>query len=182
MAIFLVILPLFPIWLMAISIKMEWYHDQRFKQSIQILDYDLDIIDPLSPYYKQCPFWQVLQTQIILDGIKCKYSDLKKLYTHLIWTKVMREGLLTAACIIIAGDARRSFNSSMYHCYNSVHCGRLWYLQMVHHPVFAEKTLDLREYEMMVVDEGKTRGLGLKINAHHLGGHGGEIDKVEVPW
>jgi hypothetical protein len=53
---------------------------------------------------------------------------------------------------------------------------------MVHHPVFAEKTLDLREYEMMVVDEGKTRGLGLKINAHHLGGHGGEIDKVEVPW
>jgi hypothetical protein len=125
---------------------------------------------------------QVLQTQIILDGIKCKYSDLKKLYTHLIWTKVMREGLLTAACIIIAGDARRSFNSSMYHCYNSVHCGRLWYLQMVHHPVFAEKTLDLREYEMMVVDEGKTRGLGLKINAHHLGGHGGEIDKVEVPW
>jgi hypothetical protein len=23
------------------------------------------------------------------------------------------------------GDARRSFNSSMYHCYNSIRCGRL---------------------------------------------------------
>jgi hypothetical protein len=85
--------------------------------------------------------------------------------------------------ILDKGDARSSYNGSMCHCYNF---NLLWLTSLSVNGAsscFCKKTSDSKEYEMMVVDESKTRGLGLGFNAHHLSSRTWEkLKKVEIRW
>lgn len=63
--------------------------------------FDLGNVESLSPYWKQYQFWQVPQTQIVLEGLKCEYTDLYKLYTQRFWGRVVKGGAVTALLIIL---------------------------------------------------------------------------------